>query len=331
LTGRPERIDLKTGRPVEMPDSHFASADRVIWPGPLGDHNWQSMSFSPVTGLAYIPTMQLAVRDSKRPGKEEIVYGGVVEAPLKVDPLDGTGRLLAWDPVAQKARWSVPRNEMWNGGTLVTSGGLVFQGTADGLFSAYDAASGQRLWSMNAGLGIVSSPITFSRGGKQYVAILVGYGGNTFGSAFINIGWKFGAQPRRLLAFALDATAKLPQTAPRDPILRPVDDPSYKIDKTILPEGRTLYTWNCSLCHGIDLASSGEPAPDLRESTAALDRSKLWTIVHDGALRGVGMPRFEKLTAAQVDKIYAFIRAGARDALTQNRTPETATSGTHPR
>ena len=66
---------------------------------------------------------------------------------------------------------------IWNGGTLATAGDLVFQGTADGYFSAYDAATGERLWRFNAGLGIIAAPISYSVGGKQYVSVLVGYGG----------------------------------------------------------------------------------------------------------------------------------------------------------
>ena len=56
---------------------------------------------------------------------------------------------------------------LWNGGTLSTAGDLVFQGTADGYLSAYDAASGPRLWRFNAGLGIIAPPMSYQAHGKQ--------------------------------------------------------------------------------------------------------------------------------------------------------------------
>ena len=56
------------------------------------------------------------------------------------------GRLLAWDPVKQKEAWRVEHVAPWNGGTLTTAGNLVFQGTADGRFVAYNATTGEKLW-----------------------------------------------------------------------------------------------------------------------------------------------------------------------------------------
>ena len=52
------------------------------------------------------------------------------------------GYLRAWDPVTQKEAWRVEHPGAWNGGMLRTAGDLVFQGNADGVFGAYDAASG---------------------------------------------------------------------------------------------------------------------------------------------------------------------------------------------
>ena len=56
------------------------------------------------------------------------------------------GRLIAWDPVKQKEAWRQEHVSPWNGGTLTTAGNLVFQGTADGRFVAYNATTGEKLW-----------------------------------------------------------------------------------------------------------------------------------------------------------------------------------------
>ncbi len=118
------RIDLATGRPVEASDIRYETGETTMWPSPFGTHNWQAMSFSPRTGLVYIPAMQLGVRYQL--AGSGAAFGGLSISPVKADRRDGTGSLLAWDPLARKARWSVPIPTMWNGGTLATAGGLVF-------------------------------------------------------------------------------------------------------------------------------------------------------------------------------------------------------------
>ena len=67
------------------------------------------------------------------------------------------GRLLAWDPVKQKEAWRVEHVAPWNGGTLTTAGNLVFQGTADGRFVAYNATTGEKLWESPTGSGVVAA------------------------------------------------------------------------------------------------------------------------------------------------------------------------------
>jgi quinohemoprotein ethanol dehydrogenase len=312
-----DHIDIATGRPVEAKNIRYEAGDVTIWPSPLGAHTWQPMSFSPKTGLVYIPYMQEGVDYTKGPPKP----GGVSIAGISMDwtrntePADGKGALLAWDPVYQTLRWKVQHDTLWNGGTLATAGNLVFQGAADGYFSAYDASSGKRLWQFDAGLGIIAGPMSYSMGGKQYVSVLVGYGGSAAAaSSLMNVGWKFGAQPRRLLTFALDDKVMLPPSAPRDMTVHALDNPSLQIKPADVEAGRFLYM-GCMGCHGRALEGAGGPAPDLRESKLALDPNALWSVVHDGALKESGMPPYEMFTREQVMQLYAFIRAGARQAL----------------
>jgi quinohemoprotein ethanol dehydrogenase len=308
-------IDTATGRAVEEQNIRYQNGDVTIWPAPLGAHSWQTMSFNPKTGLVYIPYMQLGMHYSKH-GAEKAAFGGVSMSFVKADADDGKGALIAWDPVRQKESWKVPHAALWNGGTLSTAGGLVFQGTTDGAFTAYDALSGRPLWHFNAGLGIISAPISYAAGGRQYVSVLVGYGAsNTLGD-FMNVGWKWGAQPRRLVTFAVGGNAVLPPSSPPDMSVHPVDDASIKIDPADVAPGRVLFTMSCSACHGLNVASAGAPAPDLRESRVALEQQGLWSMLHDGALLQNGMPRFPQLDQSQVRQIYAYIRSTARQALT---------------
>ncbi len=323
-----DHIDLKTGRPVEAPNIRYETGHTDIWPSNMGAHNWQAMSFSPKTGLVYIPTMQLGEfidKDKSTGGAGKAAFAMLSFGPLRNDPRDGKGKLVAWDPVAQKARWQVPQDLFWNGGTLSTAGNLVFQGTADGYFSAYDAVDGKQLWRFNAGLGIIAAPISYSVGGKQYVSVLVGFGG-AWGEV-VYAGWKYGAQPRRLLTFALDGRAMLPPSAPRDMTLHPVDDPKLSLAPADVSAGAGVFMMHCAGCHGKNLVASGAPGPDLRESQLALDPNAIWQVAHDGALAQQGMPPFPELTREQVRQIHAYIRAGARAALSGKSAQPAKASG----
>jgi len=311
-----DHIDMKTGLPVEAPNIRYENGPTLLWPGPLGAHSWQAMAFSPQTGLAYIPAMQVGARLSHdKAGRGSVSVNGVTIADVEADASDGKGALLAWDPVHQKARWKVPHDAIWNGGVLATAGGLVFQGTADGEFSAYDATTGHPVWHFTAGLGIIAAPISYLADGKQYVSVLVGYGGSAaIWGDLMNVGWKYGVQPRSLLTFALGGKEVLLPSAPPDKTVKAVDDPAEKIDPTDVAAGRGMFI-ACSACHGRDLVAVGAPAPDLRESRIVLDRAAFLSVVHDGALKEHGMPAFFIMGPKQLLQIRSYIREGAREAL----------------
>lgn len=311
-----DRIDIATGRPVERPNIRFESGDITMYPGSSGAHNWQAMSYSPLTGLVYIPYMQFGTHFTKgRPKSGEIPVGGInMSWADPVDPEDGKGALVAWDPVHQRQAWRVLHQTLWNGGTMATAGGLVFQGTADGWLSAYDARSGQRLWRFQVGQGIIAAPVSWSLGGRQYVSVLAGYGSSAAAYSHVaNTGWKYGVHPRRLLTFVLGGKAVLPPTPPPSLEVKALDDPGIVLADADVAAGEDLFH-RCMGCHGRNGVGVGGPAADLRESPAAFDRETLWSVVHDGALLPQGMPRFATLTREQVNQIWSYIRAQARKA-----------------
>lgn len=308
-----DRIDLASGRPVDNPNNRYAAGPVDIWPSALGAHSWQTMAYSPDTGLVYIPYMQLGVRYARGASS---LYGGMSNTIVKADSADERGALIAWDPVSQQPRWTVQHRFIANGGALATGGGLVFQGTADGYLTAYDARAGRPLWRFNAQLGIIAAPIGYEIAGRQYVSVLVGYGATNI-MGIMNAGWKYGAQPRRLLTFALDGRARLPRDAPQDFAAHAIDDPALRLDPADVRAGGVLFTQNCGGCHGLNAVSAGPPGPDLRASRIALSRDSLWAVVHDGALVQREMPPAPELTADQVREIHAYIRAMARQAIAE--------------
>ena len=176
------------GRPKETPEARVVDRPREIIPSAFGARNWHPMSFNPQTGLAYMPVQGVPINlmDNKNwkmggntPGEPHGGMGWNLAMYANVEPPKSKpfGRLIAWDPVKQQAAWTHEHVSPWNGGTLTTAGNLVFQGTADGRFVAYNAATGEKLWETATGTGVVAGPVTYLVDGRQYVSIAVGWGG----------------------------------------------------------------------------------------------------------------------------------------------------------
>jgi len=171
-------VDMKTGRPIEVPEKRprFKVRAKDICPNLLGGKNWQPMSFNPQTGLAYIPSINLCMdMEGAEPTYQRGKFYLAFEFDLgKGGPGGYLSELIAWDPVKQQKVWGNKDELPWLGGTLTTKSGLAFHGDIKGMFKALDARTGQMLWQFNTGSGISAAPITYEVGGKQYVAVVSG-------------------------------------------------------------------------------------------------------------------------------------------------------------
>lgn len=297
-------INMTTGRPVEAAFARYEGANPTpIVPGPIGAHSWQPMSYSPATGLAYIPVndggFEYKLPESFEPKKLAPNYGiDVVAAGLPQDPkvkkailATVKGKLVAWDPVRQKAAWTVARPGPWNGGTLATAGDLVFEGTAAGNFEAYRANDGEKLWSFAAQTGVMAGPVTYEVGGEQYVAVLAGWGG-VFPLAAGEVSFASGRVRNisRMLVFKRGGKASLPPAPSVDqPRLTALPNSA---DAATVRKGELLFQSYCAGCHG-DVAVSGGVLPDLRYSAALTDDS-WFEVVLGGELQSQGMVSFSK-------------------------------------
>ncbi len=324
-------VDLETGRPVENPEVDYSENGSFVLPGPLGAHNWQAMSVDLDAGLVYIPAQEnaffYAIDENykktgiykRNPGRwnmgiEMSSLAQNVLSNLESMPEPG-GFLKAFDPLTGETKWSVPIPHYWNGGVLGTAGGLVFQGDALGIFSAYDKETGERLWEFNTYTSMLAPPISFEIDGEQYVSILTGSGGGDL----------FGGEPLppieiqasltynnfgRLLVFKLGGQKELPIPDVRDKTIPEQVLADASNDQ--IRNGESNYNQYCAVCHGFVVKSAGG-LPDLRKMTTGT-HDLFNKIVLEGILGSNGMAGFaDVLSEDDVDNIHHYVRARAHE------------------
>jgi quinohemoprotein ethanol dehydrogenase len=290
-------VDPQTGRPVENPGIRFGETGRPadLMPGPPGAHNWQPMAFNPATGLVYIPAQEIGTRYTPAADNQPQAMGwniGTVPGGLERPIAKGT--LLACDPVRQREAWRVEHRGPWNGGVLTTAGRLVIQGTAAGELVACAADTGTRLWASAAQTGVMAGPISYAVAGRQYIAVMAGWGGS-----FAMAGGTRAATSgnirnlSRLLVFKLGGKARLPADAGPQPLL--LDPPPSTADATTLADGARLFGRYCVVCHGSG-AISGGAVKDLRASPFLANPAR-FDIVLRGAMKDIGMASFGSVLA----------------------------------
>jgi len=317
------------GRPIENPDARYKDKLAIVMPQETGGHNWQPMAFNPQTGLVYIPAADGSAIFAPETESTFVYkprawntgndFAAVTQAVLDAiksghPPPPAVGYIKAWDPVTQKEVWHVPMNGSWNGGLLTTAGGLVFGGGADGIFGAYDAKTGEKLWSIDLKTGILAPPMSFAVGGQQYVAVLAGWGGAGGLAAFKDPTTaisKYKTNQGRLFVFALggrkDVAPLSPEGAP------PSEPPPQTADAATIAKGFDAYHRNCVVCHGFFAQSEGV-IPDLREAPIEI-WSQYDDIVLGGALADGGMASFKDvLSKDDVTAIRAYVLDQAHQA-----------------
>ncbi|MDI3258725.1 MAG: PQQ-dependent dehydrogenase, methanol/ethanol family [Sinobacteraceae bacterium] len=302
------------GRPIEVEDARARLKPWETVPSAYGAHNWQPMSYNPDTGLVYIPAQGVPLAIAQDPDWK--ANRGIPGRPMSnlgwnlgyllntiAPQASAFGRLIAWDPVAQREAWHQDLGAPWNGGTLTTAGGLVFQGTADGRFVAYDARDGRQLWQTEVGSGVIAAPVTYAIDGEQYVALAVGWGG-VFGLA------QHATErlsPGRVYVYKLGGDAPAPAVRSIASFRRTtlVSGVSYR--KEDVAEGGALYLANCLFCHGVPAVNNGGALPNLAYSDPQV-LAHLPDLVLGDAYVPRGMPEFrDRLDKSQVEKIAAFV------------------------
>ena len=176
-----EPLDKRTGRLKYRADILNAGIGTTmsVCPSIYGGHNWQASAFNPATSALVVPLHQLCV-DFTGQKVELKEGGGGYGGESTIRPMPGTdgmlGRLTAIDLRDLKTKWSHTQRAMFLTGVLNTAGGLSFVGDLDRYFKAFDVDTGKVLWQTRLGAPLHGYPITYTAGGKQYVAVPAGMG-----------------------------------------------------------------------------------------------------------------------------------------------------------
>ena len=308
----------ENGRPIILQEA-IDLDNYVVYPGPTGGHNWHPMSFNPDTGLVYIPTnVQLPMVYAQNENAEnanshwnigyDYAAGWAFEFPEGTleftKTLDG-GTLVAWDPVKGEPAWMVPFPQAFNGGTLSTDGGLVFQGNKAGEFVAYDATNGSRVWSSKLSGDASAAPMTYEIDGEQFVSVLSGWGSTSNLIYGVALDKPVSAEPGRVITFKLGGTAEMPNPLEYNVVETPKaalagDAGSWQL-------GMQRFAENCMFCHGAYAIGSGV-LPDLRWSAMAATEQSWQAIVRDGVLTDSGMIAFgDRLSDEEIEAIRTYV------------------------
>ena len=179
----------EAGRPMRVSGKVPTPEGTVIFPGNQGGTNWYSPSFSPRTGLFYIPSwvnyssVYIKAKQEFEEGKRFVgtsprsLIGGANGGGSKINTRrddEGYGAVRAIDPMTGDRKWEFKMNDVTDAGVLTTGADLLFSGGREGYFFALDARNGELLWKTNLGGAVASGPMSYSVNGKQYIAISAG-------------------------------------------------------------------------------------------------------------------------------------------------------------
>ena len=175
-------IDPKSGAKIVNPAYRTPVAGRsdYICPSDHGGRDWIATSFDPSSDILYVPLLESCMNYRFVPRDAEQVGAGGVDIRYGANPLHGSdgnfGRIEAINLRTRQIVWTMRQRAPIESSMLASAGGVVFGGSHDREFHAYDSKTGQLLWHTTLNSAPSSSPVTYEAGGVQYVAIVAGGG-----------------------------------------------------------------------------------------------------------------------------------------------------------
>jgi len=175
------------GRPQRAPGAASSKEGTLIYPSYQGATNWYSPSYSPGTGLFYIPawenTFSHYVKNQETYKEGQRYVGGYPMSSFTTNrggqvntrkPEEGHGAVMAVDPATGEKKWQVDFVDVTDAGILTTATDLLFTGNREEHFFALNARTGELLWRTSLGGVLVNGPISYAVDGRQFVAVAAG-------------------------------------------------------------------------------------------------------------------------------------------------------------
>jgi quinohemoprotein ethanol dehydrogenase len=300
----------------------FNKNAKVLAPGPSGGTNWPPSSYNRNTGDVYICGISSYagfMTEGLEPHKVGTTYLSSVFTLTGFGTYDGT--LTAQDVNTGEIEWQKEfEDESCYSGTVTTAGGLVFMGRSNGELTAFDAESGDELWSFQTGAGANNTPSVFEWEGKQYLAFYAG-GNSLAASAHGDNLWLFslegeleeiegggkGEQGQHAGEEAPQVEVEESEGSPEEAAgggtegKENVEEESSGGNPVA---GKTIYNENCSVCHGAK-GGGGNGGPSLKGAPKAKSLNAAIEQITEG---GGGMPAFaELLSSKDIEDVAAYV------------------------
>jgi alcohol dehydrogenase (cytochrome c) len=290
-------------------DPQTKDAVLVTAPDATGGTNWQPSSYNPETGYFYVCSQEGAsgYSSSDIAGfKEGEAYVGSIIAVTGFG--NNPGHLTAIEGSTGKIVWDVEWDDSCYSGSTTTKGNLVFAGRNNGELKAFNAESGDELWSFQTGAGANNSPTFFELDGKEYFAYYAG-GNSLAASPHGDELWVFGLDGTMGPAPAPgggEGTEHAGEESPESGTTEPTttaEEPATAGAAGDASAGEQVFADNCSVCHGA-LGTGGNGGPDISGEQSA-DVGHIVDQVTNG---GGGMPAFGgTLSDQQIADVAAYV------------------------